>query len=250
MDTTSTNPSRFTILSSLLKADFTVLRRNYRAGLLTVIVPLIFLVSWVPVAKEVGGAFAVASCITFGLVAIGLVGYTNMMGRDRERGVFQRLRVTPATTWDMMISRLAVQLALMLVMCVSLFVAGFFVDKFELTPAQYALALVAALVGGSVYLGFGQALAGLIASAGTLDAVTRIALFGPILGALGELGVLGRAVQVIVKWSPYGTVKAIIYGAMQPSAWSGGTSLALLVTLAYSAVFIAAGIKWFKWTSR
>jgi len=67
------------------------------------------IITWRPVVQQVGAPFALSSCITIGLIAIGLIGYSNMMARDRERGVFQRLRLTPATTWDIMFSRLMVQ---------------------------------------------------------------------------------------------------------------------------------------------
>ena len=58
----------------------------------------------------ISGAFALASCITVGLMAIGLMGYSNSVARDRDKGIFQRLRVAPLPAWTIMMSRLFVQL--------------------------------------------------------------------------------------------------------------------------------------------
>lgn len=243
-------PSRSRIVSSLFWADCTVLWRNRRASILTVVVPLIILVFWRAVVKQAGGPFALSSCLMFGLVGIGVIGYSNLMARDRERGVFQRLRVTPTTTWDIMVSRLLVQLMQMLVMSGLVFVGAFVLDQIVLTSAGYVLALVAALVGGAVFLGLGQAMVGLIASADTLDAVTRLVYFVFIIvGALGELGALGQPIQAVVTWSPYGTIKAILFAAMQAAAWDGHAWLGLVLTVAYAAVFTAIGIRRFKWSS-
>jgi ABC-2 type transport system permease protein len=60
----------------------------------------------------------VAAAITLGIASIAILGYTATVARDRELGVFQRLRVTPAPTWAIMVSRLAIQILSMLVMAV------------------------------------------------------------------------------------------------------------------------------------
>ncbi len=239
------------IFSSLLQADFIVQWRNRRASIMSLLAPLIILISWRGVVDQFGGPFALASCITFGMIAVGLMGYSNSTARDREKGVFQRLRTTPATTAMIMGSRIIVQLTQIAVMTIIIFLAGYFLDKIILSPLQYLLALLIGLVGGCLYLGVGQALVGLIASAETLSSATRLIYFAFIIvGAFGELGIMGKIVAQIVQWSPYGTVKAILYGAMQPSVWNAHAWWALLLTLVYTAIFAFIGIKWFKWSSQ
>jgi ABC-2 type transport system permease protein len=247
---TQATPAKSEVLKSLLRADFTVQWRNRRASILVLLVPLIILVSWKGIVAQFGGPFALASCITFGIVAVGLMGYSNTVARDREKGVFQRLRVTPAAPWQIMTSRLIVQVAQIVVMTIVVFVAGYFVDNIALTPLQYVLTTLMAIVSASVYLGLGQALVGLIASSETLNAVTRLVYFAFIIvGVFGELGFFGKVTKNIVVWSPYGTVKSILNAAMVHSGWTGSAWLALLVTLAYAAVFAGIGIKYFKWVS-
>ncbi|HEX5430119.1 MAG TPA: ABC transporter permease [Patescibacteria group bacterium] len=243
-------PKQSQIYRSLLKADFLAKWRNRRAGAVTVLLPIIILIAWKQVVKQFGGPFALSMCITFGVVAVGLMGYSNTTARDRERGVFQRLRVTPASTWNIMTSRLTVELAQIAIMTVVAFAVGYYWDKIALSPLAYLFTLVIALICGMVYLGLGQAVVGLITSAETINSVSRFLYIAIILlGALGEFGVLGKVIGDIITWSPYGTVKEILNASMQPHIWNGQAWLALLITLVYGSLFAWIGIKWFKWNT-
>ena len=114
-------PSTSAVLSSLLRADFTTQWRNRRAVIMVILVPVIILISWKGLVEKMGGPFALSNCITVGLTAIGLMGYSNAVARDRDKGVFQRLRVAPVSSWSIMISRLAVQLVMILLMTTAVF---------------------------------------------------------------------------------------------------------------------------------
>ncbi|MES1221661.1 MAG: ABC transporter permease, partial [Bacteroidota bacterium] len=104
----TTIPSSSQVMYSLLRADFTTQWRNRRAFILVLVVPVIILISWKGIVDKMGGAFALGSCITVGLTAIGLMGYSNSIARDRDKGVFQRLRVSPIPGWSIMGSRILV----------------------------------------------------------------------------------------------------------------------------------------------
>ena len=107
------------ILGALLEADLTVQLRNGRALLLTFFPPLAVLygLSTAKRGAQLGGPIVnVALALTLGIALIAILGYTASVARDRELGVFQRLRVTPAPTWTIMLSRLAVQILSMLAM--------------------------------------------------------------------------------------------------------------------------------------
>jgi len=111
--------------------------------------------------------------------------------------------------------------------------------------------LIAAFVGGALYLGLGQMIAGLQKNAETVNATTRLVYFVFIMvGMFGELGLLGEQLKKIVHWSPYGTVRTIVAAAVQPATWSIDTSYALLVTIGYSLLFASLGIKWFRWNTK
>lgn len=247
----TTVPKTSTVLMALLKSDFRIQWRNRRSVILVLLVPVIILISWKTAVDKIGAAFVLSTCITIGLMAIGLMGYSNSVARDRDRGVFQRLRVAPVPTWSIMISRLVVQLFMILLLTTIVFIVGKQEDHITLTTAGYALGFLAALVGGALYLGLGQMIVGLVKNAETVNSTTRLVYFVFIMvGMFGELGVLGEELKNIVRWSPYGTVKTIVASGLQPSSWNYKSSLALLATLGYAVIFSILGIKWFKWNSR
>jgi ABC-2 type transport system permease protein len=244
-------PSSSTVISSLLRADFTTQWRNRRAVIMIILVPVIILISWKGLIEKFGGPFVLSNCITLGLTAIGLMGYSNSIARDRDKGIFERLRVAPLPSWSIMISRLLVQSAMIILMTIAVFIAGNYYDNIVLSPTGYILGLCMAFVGGSLYLGLGQAIVGLIKNPESVNSTTRLVYFIFIMvGMLGLLGVLGKDIGEMTKWSPYGTVSHILSSALRPDSWNMQSSLALLVTIGYTLIFSILGIKWFKWNSR
>jgi len=243
-------PTRLQVFRALFKADLRIQWRNRRASLMTLLVPIIILVSWSGIVAMLGGPSVMSSCITIGLIAVGLMGYANSTARAREKGIFQRLRVTPAGTFEIMASRIAVQLLQMLVMAVVLFIAAYFIDHITLSVGGYVLGTFASMLCGAVFLALGLALVGLISNAETVNSIGRLVYIAlVVVGAIGELGVLGSMAKNIVLWSPYGSVKVLLLASMQPSAWDMTATFALLVSAAYCIVFAAIGIRWFKWSA-
>jgi ABC-2 type transport system permease protein len=244
-------PTTSKAIISLLRADLTTQWRNRRAVVLIVLVPVIILASWKGLVDKLGGAFVLSNCITIGLTAIGLMGYSNSIARDRDKGVFQRLRVAPVSSWSIMFSRLAVQLAMILIVTLAVFFAGFYLDKITVTPAGYIIGVVAAIAGGALYLSIGQVIVGLIKNPETVNSTCRLVYFAFIMvGMFGELGMLGNDVTRIVRWSPYGVVRHIVSSSLRPELWNMDDTISLLLTFGYTAVFATLGIKWFKWSSK
>jgi len=191
------------------------------------------------------------SDLSIGLIAIGLMGYSNSVARDRDKGVFQRLRVAPLHTWSIMASRLAVQLAMIILMTAVVFIAGRQIDKVTLSTSGYALTFLVAILGGALYLSLGQLIVGMIVNPETVNSTTRLVYFVFIMvGMFGEFGAFNDVFTKIVIWSPYGCVKTMLAASMEPSKWTNNTSMALLVTLGYTVVLAGLGIKEFKWSAR
>jgi len=244
-------PKTSDALTALLRADFTTQWRNRRSSVLVLLVPVIILISWKGIIDKVGGAFVLSSCVTIGLIAIGLMGYSNAIARDRDKGVFQRLRATPVPSWAIMVSRLIVQLVMIILLTALVFLAGYYYDGIIIPPIGYLLGFTAAIVGGALYLGLGQMIVGLLKNAETVNSTTRLVYFVFIMvGMLGEFGLFGEGIKNSVQWSPYGTVKNILSASMTPSTWNNRTFIALLITIVYAVVFSFLGIKKFKWSSK
>ena len=247
-------PALTEIFRSLLEADFTVQLRNNRALLLSFALPLVVLYALFASKfySTLGDPrFRVASALTLGMASIAILGYSMTVARDRDKGVFQRLRVTPAPTWTIMTSRLVVQVAAILAMALVVLLAADLVEKVSLTAGAYLLTFIGVILSSALFLGVGQALAGLVKSADTLNAVGRIAylpLFA--LGLFGQSTIFGTTFELVSRWSPGGTVETLLSGTMNPSSWNSDTWLALAVSTAYSVVFAGIGIRWFQWGTR
>lgn len=244
-------PSAGTVFMSLFKADLTTQWRNRRASIMVVLLPVVICMSWKALIVRTGGAFVLSNAITLGLNAIGLMGYSNSIARDREKEIFQRLRVAPAPNWTIMGSRLSVQLVMIILMTLIVMIVGYQYDHIVLSAAGYIAGLLTAIAGGAVYLALGQAIVGRIKNPETVNATSRLIYIAFIMvGMFGELHMLGDFIDKAVVYTPYGTVKAIVSGAMTPSTWNSSTTLALAITLGYTVIFAYLGIKWFKWSSR
>lgn len=242
-------PSTATALKSLLRADLTTQWRNRRSMILILLVPVIILYSWRPLVDKLGAAYILSSAITIGLVAIGLMGYSNSIARDREKGVFQRLRVAPVPRWSIMVSRLLVQLAMILLLVVFVYVGGYYFDHVTISASGYVVTLFTALISGALYLSIGQIIVGMLKNPETVNATSRMVYFIFIfVGMLGQFGQLGKQVKTITEWSPYGVVRNILAGGMDISHWTHDTTLALLATIGYTIVFAVIGIRNFKWS--
>lgn len=236
---------------SLMRADFITQWRNRRAVIMSLLVPVIILVSWKGVIDKLGAAFALSISLTIGLTSIGIMGYAISISRDRDKGVFQRLRVTPVPTFYIMLSRLIVQLAMIILLVIFVFIVGYKYDKIVLSAGGYAITFITAIIGGALYLGLGQMIVGRIKNAETVNSTSRLIYIAfLILGMFGELGLFGIQLKNIVHWSPFGTVKTILAVGMEPSTWNYQTTIALFVTLGYAIIFSFLGIKWFRWDSR
>jgi ABC-2 type transport system permease protein len=239
------------VFSALLRADLTTQWRNRRATVMVFLLPVIILFAWRPLIVKVGGPFVLANCITIGLNAIGIMGYANTIARDRDKGIFQRLRISPAPNWTIMASRLAVQMIMISIMTLVVFIGGYQYDHITLTAGGYIASFFASLLCGAVYLSLGQAIVGRITNPETVNATSRLIYIVLIMvGMFGELGMLGDVIDNMVIYSPYGTVKSIVSGALVPSTWNSHATLAVAVTFGYTAVFAYLGIKWFKWNTR
>lgn len=241
-------------LMVLLRADGTAQVRTPQSLLITFALPLILLVT-TGLGKNsaaLGGpSFRISLALTVGLVSIGTVGYSLAIARDRDGGVFQRLRVTPAPTWTIMVSRWIVQLGTVLVMAIVVLVVAAVFVSITLSAQDYVFTVLVALLGSAVFLSIGQAIVGLIASADTLNAAGRL-LYVPLIGLslFGNTDRLGTTVEQVSRWSPGGCLETLLSAAMGSTAWSDQCWGALFASFGYTVVFAVIGIRWFRWVSR
>jgi ABC-2 type transport system permease protein len=244
-------PTNRTVFLSLLKADLTTQWRNRRASVMVVLVPIVIVMAWKFMIPIFGGAFVIANAITLGLNAIGLMGYTNSIARDREKDIFQRLRVTPAANWTIMGSRLTVQIVMITLMTIICMIVAYQFDHITLPAISYLAGILTAICGGALYLALGQTIVGLIKNPETVNATSRLIYIGFIMvGIFSETHAMGDFMFKAIKYTPYGAVETIVGRALTPSSWNKEATVGVLLTLGYTIVFAYLGIKWFKWSAK
>jgi ABC-2 type transport system permease protein len=250
----TTAPNTRLIFASLLRADFTVFLKNRRSLILSILLPYVILVSTnskKDTAHLGGSLFVIALSITYGIASTSIMGYSLAVARDREKGVFQRLRVTPAATWTIMGSRLTVQVLANLIIALVVVILGGRVHHLSLSVSQYGLVLLVSILGGTLFLCIGQALVALIKSSETVNSTARLLYITLIfLGLLGQGGSLGSTWDAVARWSPVGPVMTLFAGVLNLSDWNSRDLESLLAALGYIVVFSVIGIRWFQWEVR
>ena len=242
------------MLGSLLRADFLVFLKHRRALIISLVLPVFVLISTSgnKATHKFGGAeFVIGLAISYGLLSTALIGYALTMARDREKGIFQRLRVTPAPTWTIMTSRLALQLVANLIIAIAVVIIGSLIHDLSPSVGQYALVLLVSILAGAVFLSLAQALVGLVRSADTIQAVARV-LFAVLilLGILGQSGALGSFWSSVARWTPVGAVMTLYAGILNLHAWYSRDTLSVLACVGYIVLFAGIGIRWFQWDAR
>ncbi|MDA8271169.1 MAG: ABC transporter permease [Actinomycetota bacterium] len=247
------NPNSRVMFRSLFEADLIALKGNRRSLILSIVLPLIILLttSTHKAQQSLGGTLLIIGlAITYGLMSTSMLGYALNVARDRDKGVFQRLRVTPAPTWMIMTSRLGVQVIANLIISLVVVIIGASIHHLTLTPGQYALVIAISIIGGAVFLSIGQALVGLLRSPDTVNAAGRVVFISlALLGIVGLNGALGSAVETASRWSPTGTIMTLFSGVLNLARWSSTDSLSLLACMIYILVFAGIGIRWFSWAA-
>ncbi|MGF7080105.1 ABC transporter permease [Mucilaginibacter sp. UYCu711] len=247
----TTIPKTSTVFATLFRADMATLLSNRRSAVISLFVPMIVLFTWKGLIKHVGGPTVLATALAIGLIAIGLMGYTLSVAKDRDKGIFQRLRVAPVPTWVIMTSRITIQLMMIIVLTLFVFIVGYQYDGVMLSPAGYVVTFFIAILGGAVYLSLGQLIVGLIKNFETINAVTRITYFIFIMvGMVGELMIQNKNLKEAVRFSPYGCVKIMLASGMEPAKWVNDTTIAVLISIGYIIVFAGIGISKFKWSTK
>lgn len=252
--TTSARPPLGLPLRSLLRADSIVMLRSTVATVLSLLLPIVILVATTlnKVGARLGAPGLVISlAVTIGLITSSLLGYTLALSHDRDNGVLQRLRVTPAPSWLIMASRLAVQIIAAVIASAIVLVVGIILHGLTFSISGFLLALVFAALGAGVFLAIGQAIVGLVRSSTAVLAISRLLFVVLMLvGLVGGSGVLGDTMKVVAEWTPVWALITLVSDSLSQAAWASQDWYALLACFGYIIVFSFIGIRWFRWDSR
>jgi ABC-2 type transport system permease protein len=241
------------LLASLARADLSVMLKNKMRVILSLLLPLIIL-SVTNSAKALdkfgGSLFVIGLSISFGLASVSIMGYASTTARDRENGVFQRLRLSPAPRWAIMGSRLALQLLVNEAIAVVVLIIAVRQHHLSLSARDYALELVVALLGSVVFLAIGQALVGLVKRSDTVNALGRLLYIAlALLGIFGQNGELSGNWGAIARWSPVGDVMRLLAGVLDLSRWTSTDWWSLVACAGYIVFCGLVGVRFFQWNT-
>ena len=236
-------------LAVLLRADLLVQTRNARVLVITLVVPVVMLAGIGRNQRmQMPTNVRLALALMLGTALLAVINYPSTLARDRELGVLQRLRVTPAPGWVILVSRLIIQAAAVLVLCLVLMLVGGFALHLDFGPVEYLWTLLAALLGSALYLSAGHAVAALVYAPDTVratSALVGVALI--LLGVFGHTPALGDIFETLARWSPGGVYSELLASATTGGAWTGSVLASLAVAVAYTAIFAVWGVRWFRW---
>ncbi len=251
---TAEAPSLEGMLRALLRADLVVLTKNKMRMLLSLLLPLIILTttSSSKATRSFGGAeFILGLAITAGIAGTSIMGYAPMVARDREGGVFQRLRVSPAPTWAVMVSRLSVQMVSNFFIALVVLVLGSNIHHLSLSIGDYVLVLLVSILASAVFLAVAQALVGLVKSADTVQAFGRLLYIGLVmLGIFGASDGLGGFWDAVSKWTPVGALMSVFAGVVSGGTFDSQDWLSLLACGGYVAALTSVGILCFRFDAQ
>ncbi len=195
--------------------------------------------------------FILGLAITAGIAGTSIMGYAPMVARDRDNGVFQRLRVSPAPTWAVMGSRLSVQMVSNFVIALAVLVLGDNIHHLSLSAESYMLVLLVSILASAVFLAVAQALVGLVKSADTVQAFGRLLYIGlVIVGLFGASGGLGGFWDTISKWTPVGVLMNVFAGVLGGGTFTSQDWLSLLACGGYVVALTTLGIYCFRFDSQ
>ena len=248
-------PSSFTTLTTLLRAELSAYIRGSRTLVWTVLVPLPILVLGelqVPprLRHQAAPTLEIAAlAVTTGIFALGLFGYANMLATYRERGVFQRLRCTPAPPWQIVGARLLVELLGILAQTLVILAAAQL--GYGIVPPWpgTGLAIVAIALTGLVALALGATVVAVTPSAASVTAVSRFLLLALFLleGALISVQAWPMWLRRVAAWTPVRLALRLTTAALVHQHWDARDVRSFVGLLAWFAVLSYVGLTRFRW---
>ena len=242
---------------------FTVVgfRRNARALVFTVLMPIVLLVLFASVfggkdqtTKFAGLTISVDAYYTAGIAAysIMLAGFSTLMISTvtaRERGLLKRYRGTPMPPWVFLTAQILQSMLTIVIMVVVLLVIGRVAYDVKFASGGILPFVVYLLVGSATMCALGLAVARV---ATTVDAASAVGPFGTVI--LGFISGVFIPVKELPTWLvdvgrvfPLAHLAEGLQRSFTPAASSGinGTNLAVLAAWGIGALVVA--IRTFKW---
>jgi ABC-2 type transport system permease protein len=181
-------------------------------------------------------AYYLMSMTVYGVIGASLTSMAQRISKERTEGWVRLLRITPLPSWSYIVSKVAAQAAINLVIIVVMFLIAGFGKKIDLSAAAWVESGLWIWVGGFSFMALGMLL-GTMRNSDTVQVLSIIIYMGlSILGGLWmPTATMSDTMQTIAKFTPtfrlgQGAWNLIGGGSID---WSG-----VVILAAYVLVFM------------
>jgi ABC-2 type transport system permease protein len=252
------------LVSHQARYDLRAFRRNTRARIFTLAVPVVLLLILVALFRtgtvKSGGvtvkiaAYYVPHIAAMAIVGAGLINLLITLVAKRESGSLKRRRATPVPGWVLIAADAATSIVSSLVIVVVLVAIGSLGFGLTVTGAAIGVAAVETVIGAAAFCCLAYALSGLVGnaeSAGPMVQLTTLPVYF-ISGIYIPDNVLPHWLLDVASVLPVRPLAVALQAAFVP-ATNGGQRIALvpvLVVLAWGVGGLIIAVRTFSWVPR
>jgi ABC-2 type transport system permease protein len=252
------------LVSHQARYDLRAFRRNTRARIFTLAVPVVLLLILVALFRtgtvKSGGvtvkiaAYYVPHIAAMAIVGAGLINLLITLVAKRESGSLKRRRATPVPGWVLIAADAATSIVSSLVIVVVLIAIGSVGFGLTVTGAAIGVAAVETVIGAAVFCCLAYALSGLVGnaeSAGPMVQLTTLPVYF-ISGIYIPDNVLPHWLLDVASVLPVRPLAVALQAAFVP-ATNGGQRFAVvpvLVVLAWGVAGLIIAVRTFSWVPR
>jgi ABC-2 type transport system permease protein len=252
------------LVSHQARYDLRAFRRNTRARIFTLAVPVVLLLILVALFRtgtvKAGGvtvkiaAYYVPHIAAMAIVGAGLINLLITLVAKRESGSLKRRRATPVPAWVLIAADATTSIVSSLVIVLVLVAIGSLGFGLTVTGAAIGVAAVETVIGAAVFCCLAYALSGLVGnaeSAGPMVQLTTLPVYF-ISGIYIPDNVLPHWLLDVASVLPVRPLAVALQAAFVP-ATNGGQRFALvpvLVVLAWGVAGLIIAVRTFSWMPR
>jgi ABC-2 type transport system permease protein len=256
--------STVSLVSHQARYDLRAFRRNTRARIFTLAVPVILLLILVALFRngtvKAGGvtvtiaAYYVPHIAAMAIVGAGLINLMITLVAKRESGSLKRRRATPVPSWVLIAGDATTSVVSSVVIVAVLVAIGSLGFGLKVTGAALGLAAVDTVVGAAAFCCLAYALAGLVAnaeSAGPMVQLSTLPVYF-ISGIYIPDNVLPHWLLDVASVLPVRPLAVALQAAFVP-ATNGGQRFALvplLVVVAWGVAGLIIAVRRFSWVPK
>jgi ABC-2 type transport system permease protein len=244
--------------------DLRAFRRNTRARIFTLAVPVVLLLILVSLFKngtvKAGGvtvkigAYYVPHIAAMAIVGAGLINLLITVVGKRESGSLKRRRATPVPAWVLIAGDATTSIVSSLLIVLVLVAIGSLGFGLTVSGAAVGLAVVESVIGAAAFCCLAYALSGLVSTAESAGPITQLSTLPVyfISGIYIPDNVLPHWLLDIANVLPVRPLAVALQAAFVP-ATNGGQRFALvplLVVVAWGVAGLVIAVRTFSWTPK